>query len=140
MSKVRKKIFEALESLSDTVQWSSDFLEVYESDDELYKKAEELYLALLEGIEGMMEWLDHKAYVEAVKSFFQQETYGKPIEKRIELIKEKSKAFQKRIGYLLHQRALDIHNEVQTLRQEHRIANRTLIALFQGVIKDANCQ
>lgn len=129
MSKLRKKIFDALESLSGTMQWSSDFLEVYESDDELNKKAEELYLALLEGIEGMMEWLDHKAYVEAVKSFFQQETYGKPVEKRIELMEEKSKAFQKRIEYLLHQRALDIQNEVQALRYENRIANRTLISI-----------
>ncbi len=140
MSKLRRKIFDAFDSLSGTVQWSSDFLDVYESDEELYKKAEELYLALLEGIEGMMEWLDHKAYVESVKSLFQQETYGKPIEKRIELIAEKCKAFQKRIDYLLHQRALDIHNEVQTLRYENRIANRTLIVLFQGIIKDANCE
>lgn len=52
MSDVRKKIFDALESLSGTVSWSSEFLELYEADDTLATKAEELYLALLEGIEG----------------------------------------------------------------------------------------
>lgn len=54
MDKVRKNIFEALESLSSTVDWSSDFLDLYDTDDTLVTKAEELYLALLEGIEGMM--------------------------------------------------------------------------------------
>jgi hypothetical protein len=140
MSDVRKKILDALESLSGTVSWSSDFLELYESDDVLATKAEELYIALLEGIEGMMEWLDHKAYAEVVKAFFKQENYGKPIKAKINEIEEKSKAFQKRIEYLLHARAMSIENEVQTLRRENRAQNRTLMALLYGFVKDADCK
>jgi len=140
MSDVRKKIFDALESLSGTVSWSSDFLELYESDDVLATKAEELYLALLEGIEGMMEWLDHKAYAEAMKAFFKQDNYGKPIKAKINEIEEKSKAFQKRIEYLLHARAMSIENEVQALRRENRAQNRTLMALLYGFVKDADCK
>lgn len=140
MTDVRKKIFDALESLSGTVKWSSEFLELYETDDALAVKAEELYLSLLELIEGIMEWVDHKAYVEATKSFFQQTNYGKPIKKKIEAMEEKSNAFQKRIEYLLHERMMSVENEVKVLRRENSAQNRTLMALLFGFFKDADCK
>lgn len=41
---------------------SSKYLELYRNDDELVHDAEELYVAILEAVEGMMKWLDKKAY------------------------------------------------------------------------------
>jgi hypothetical protein len=88
----------------------------------------------------MMEWLDHKAYTEAIKSFFQQDNYGKPIKKKIDAIEEKSRAFQKRIDFLLHERVMSIGTEVKDGRRENQVANRTLIALLVGFVKDAECK
>jgi hypothetical protein len=72
MSKVRTRILQALNNLSNTIEWSNDYIDVYRSDEELMDKAEQLYLAVLEGIEAMMTWLDHKAYR---KSEVLQNTY-----------------------------------------------------------------
>lgn len=87
-----------------------------------------------------MEWLDHKAYTEAMKSLFQQDNYGKPIKKKIDAIEEKSRAFQKRIDYLLHERVMSIGTEVKEGRRENQVANRTLITLLVGFVKDAECK
>ena len=140
MSKIRKQIVEALDSLSGTVQWSEDFLEIYCSDADLIRKAEELYLALLEGIEGMTEWLDERAYIKAVKAIFLQGSFGAPVEKRIASIEDKSAAFQKRIDLLLHRQVRDLRHENQAARREQQIANQTLIVLLRGLIQGANCQ
>lgn len=51
-----------LRSLPDTVESTENYLGIYREDKELFRRGEDLYIAVLEGIEGMMEWIDHKAY------------------------------------------------------------------------------
>ena len=62
MSEVRKKILEALDCIPDALDIPEAYLNMYQSDQNLARKAEELYMALLEAIEAMLDWLDHKAY------------------------------------------------------------------------------
>lgn len=62
MSEVRKKILDALDCIPDALEIPEALLNVYRTDQVLARKAAELYMALLEAIEGMLDWLDHKAY------------------------------------------------------------------------------
>lgn len=62
MSEVRKKILDALDCIPDALDAPEALLNIYQNDQTLARKAAELYMALLEAIEGMLDWLDHKAY------------------------------------------------------------------------------
>ncbi len=62
MSEVRKKILDALDCIPDALDVPEALLNIYRTDQALARKATELYMALLEAIEGMLDWLDHKAY------------------------------------------------------------------------------
>lgn len=62
MSEVRKKILDALDCIPDALEIPEALLNIYRTDQVLARKAAELYMALLEAIEGMLDWLDHKAY------------------------------------------------------------------------------
>ncbi len=62
MSEIRKKVLEALDCIPDSLDIPEAYLHIYQNDPRLSRKAAELYMALLEAIEGMLDWLDHKAY------------------------------------------------------------------------------
>lgn len=62
MNDIRQKILETLAGLSKTIDLSEDYLQIYRQDEELFRRAEDLYVVLLKGIEAMMDWLDHKTY------------------------------------------------------------------------------
>ena len=62
MADIRQRILDTFSSLPGSIEASEDYLKIYRQDAELLGKAEDLYLAVLDGIEGMMAWIDHKAY------------------------------------------------------------------------------
>jgi hypothetical protein len=62
MSEVRKKILDALDCIPDVLEIPEALLNIYRTDQVLARRAAELYMALLEAVEGMLDWLDHKAY------------------------------------------------------------------------------
>ncbi|KAI9810739.1 MAG: hypothetical protein M1827_006077 [Pycnora praestabilis] len=100
-------------SLSETIEASEDYLEIYREDHELFRRAENLYIAVLEGVEGMMEWIDKNAFKEAVKAFFQQDSYANTLEEQITTeIQGKTKAFCNRATECLHRRIKSIENGV----------------------------
>lgn len=62
MADIRQKVLDTFANLPGSIEASEDYLKIYRQDEELLGKAEELYLAVLDGIEGMMAWIDHKVY------------------------------------------------------------------------------
>lgn len=62
MAEIRQKVLDTFANLPGSIEASEDYLKIYRQDEELLCKAEDLYLAVLDGIEGMMEWIDHKVY------------------------------------------------------------------------------
>lgn len=61
MQGVRKKVLEALDCLPDT-EISEQYLREYQNNKALARAAEELYVAILDAIVGMLQWLDASAY------------------------------------------------------------------------------
>ena len=62
MDKIRKKVLETLSVLPKTLELRENYLEIYRQDEGLRDKADELYIAIVKGVEGMIEWLDHSTY------------------------------------------------------------------------------
>ena len=62
MGEVRKKILDALDCIPEHLEIPESYMQLYQDDETLQRKAQELYMALLIAIEGMLDWLDHKAY------------------------------------------------------------------------------
>ena len=62
MDKIRKKILETLILVPGTDKMRDNYVEIYSNDEKLFDIAEELYIAILTGIEGIIGWLDHSTY------------------------------------------------------------------------------
>lgn len=62
MQEVRNKILNTMASMSDTIDASKDYLEIYRDDQKLFERAEDLYIAVLNAVEGMILWIDESAY------------------------------------------------------------------------------
>ena len=62
MADIRQRVLDTFANLPGSIEASEDYLKIYRQDEDLLGKAEDLYLAVLEGIEGMMQWIDHKVY------------------------------------------------------------------------------
>jgi hypothetical protein len=62
MNKIREKIMKTLRALSETVGASENYLRIYQQDEKFLDRAEELYIAVLAAVEGMIAWLDHSTY------------------------------------------------------------------------------
>lgn len=119
---MRKKILDALDCIPEALDIPEALLNIYRTDQVLARKAAELYMALLEAIEGMLDWLDHKAYSkphlcpkqgyreanattkleEVAKSIATQGYYGVSIEQKIDAIQAKSAAFHKQVEVCLN--------------------------------------
>lgn len=74
MDRIRKKVLETLSALPGTLEAHHSYLELYRQDEGLLGKAEELYIAILTGVEGMIEWLDHSTYSKGYLQSFKQRT------------------------------------------------------------------
>ena len=62
MKEVRERILSCLDGLSKVVKKTESYAQIYYEDQELWDIAQELYVGILEGVEGMTEWLDSNAY------------------------------------------------------------------------------
>ena len=60
---------ETLLARPSTLEAHENYLQIYRQDDGLLGKAEDLYVAILTGVEGMIEWLDHSTYSKTYLSF-----------------------------------------------------------------------
>lgn len=80
MSDKRQQILEALEDVPRTIAMIERTLENYDTDQILSDLTVELYIRILNAIEGMMQWLVDKAGCEcrsAVLSYFRMLIYDK---------------------------------------------------------------
>lgn len=62
MNNIRDTILETLRALPEFIETPESYLDLYQEDEGLLARAEELYVAVLAGIEGMIAWLDHSTY------------------------------------------------------------------------------
>lgn len=62
MKAVRERVLNCLGKLSDEIQGTKSYLQIYQDDQKLWEAAEDLYVGILVGVESMTLWLDEKAY------------------------------------------------------------------------------
>ena len=66
MKAIRERILSYLSGLSELVKGTECYHQIYHEDLELWSRAQELYVGILEGVESMTEWLDSNAYSEFI--------------------------------------------------------------------------
>ncbi|KAL1618138.1 hypothetical protein SLS54_007378 [Diplodia seriata] len=133
IAKTFKQVQETIESLTDTVDNVGRCLRLY-NDDDLSLKAEELYIAVLEGTEEMLSWLDRNGFKEAVKATFQQPYYGNKVEEKISAIQARAEDFAHKLTVLLHERIARI--EMQQCESVQSF--RTLESLLRAKLQTAS--
>lgn len=132
MQEVRNKILNTMASMSDTIDASKDYLEIYRDDQKLFERAEDLYIAVLNAVEGMILWIDESAYKKVIKVFCQQGSYASTLEDQITTeLRAKTKAFCDRAKECLHDRVKDIGDGIKTLKDMAAAFSELLISNFQ---------
>ncbi|OJD31754.1 uncharacterized protein BKCO1_4500070 [Diplodia corticola] len=130
IAKTFKQVQETIETLTDTVDNVAQCLRLY-NDDDLSRKAEELYIAVLEGTEEMLSWLDSNGFKEAVKATFQQNCYNSRVEEKISAIQARAEDFAHKLTVLLHERIARIEMQQCESWQSVRALESLLRAKLQ---------
>ncbi|KAK5991555.1 hypothetical protein PT974_09839 [Cladobotryum mycophilum] len=119
---IRGMIIRTLDSLSELIEGSKSFIQMYTWNDELKQRTEDLYIAILEAVEGITEWLKQSPLGKALKSFVTQSDYGTKLEEKLSRnIEDKAALFSAVIAQCLHAAVNTTHHNVLTLgkRVEH---------------------
>ncbi|OQN96063.1 hypothetical protein B0A48_17863 [Cryoendolithus antarcticus] len=101
--------------------------DLYYGDRELWRAAEELYIALLGVVEDMVAWLDERAWRRVMGALFKQNHYAKPLMEKIKLaVETKAKAFHEHLEFCQHRRIQKIDigvdhiiRDIEDFRQEN---------------------
>ena len=59
MKEVRESVLKAFDGLSQNIDDTRGYLQLYREDVEVQERAEELYVAILESVQEMTTWLNH---------------------------------------------------------------------------------
>ncbi|KAE9568561.1 hypothetical protein CGCF415_v008797 [Colletotrichum fructicola] len=121
---VRQKIFACLESLPHTVGQLDAYLEVYADEGSIWDAAEDLYLGILEGVAGMLQWIDKPAFERAYKVLLFPMTFGSDVEESA--IKQN---IEDRVARFRELATLGLHRNVASLRADLRDSNKSVEAL-----------
>jgi len=161
MKEVRESVLKAFDGLSQNIDDTRAYLQLYQEDVEVQRRVEELYVAILESVQDMTTWLNHnpismstrsssswpmtnsnwQTKEESFKAFFQHNSYGRPLQEKITTnIQEKTIAFKDRIQICLHARILNIDNHVVKLSDNSQRAFSTLFNFLGGIARDCKCK
>ncbi|KAK2000770.1 hypothetical protein LX36DRAFT_738942 [Colletotrichum falcatum] len=117
LDEVRNKIMNCLESLPDIVEETEEYVQIYDEDPRVWGAAEDLYLGILDGVEGMLQWIDKSAFERAFNALLRPTTYGKTLEE--ETIKGNIEAnvakFREVVTRSLHRH---LHKSLKALREQ----------------------
>ncbi|KAK3297307.1 uncharacterized protein B0H64DRAFT_122339 [Chaetomium fimeti] len=145
---IQELIIRTLDSLTGHVEGSKAFLKMYAWDEEVRQKTEDPYIAILEVIEALTEWLQRSSLGESVKAFFEQSDYGKELEDKLSTnLRDKGSAFEDCVSRCLHKTVQAVHENVLTVGKKVEQVNENITALrletlssleerFQGMSKD----
>jgi hypothetical protein len=59
MKEVRESVLKAFDGLSQNIDDTRAYLQLYQEDVEVQRRVEELYVAILESVQDMTTWLNH---------------------------------------------------------------------------------
>lgn len=62
LGEARYMIFNCLESLPEIIMNTETYVDIYDEDPKIWIAAEDLYLGILDGVKGMLQWIDKSAF------------------------------------------------------------------------------
>ncbi|KAF4840136.1 hypothetical protein CGCSCA4_v010610 [Colletotrichum siamense] len=121
---VRQKIFACLESLPQLVGQLDAYLQIYAEDGSIWDAAEDLYLGILEGVAGMLQWIDKSAFERAYKVLLFPMTFGSEVEEKV--IKQN---IEDRVARFREVAEVGLHRNVAALRADLDHSNKSVETL-----------
>lgn len=146
MKAIREQILTCLNSLTRTVNGTKSHMQLYPGNRGLWEAAEALYIALLDAIEGMLEWLDEGAFKRTFSTLFKQQNHAKPLEDKIKTaLDEKVKVFYELLQYCQHERIQQVEIGVDRIIRDIQDTNASVKILqknrengFESVVNLCN--
>ncbi|KAH6641219.1 hypothetical protein F5144DRAFT_125584 [Chaetomium tenue] len=146
---IQELIIRTLDSLSEHVQGTKAFLKMYAWDEDVREKTEDLYIAILEAIEALTEWLHQSSRMllssvylsqcqkltlhpvgESLKALFEQSDYGKKLEEKLSAnLQDKGSSFGDCVSRCLHRVVQAVHHNVLTVGKRVEQVSEHLTAL-----------
>ncbi|KAF4807596.1 hypothetical protein CGCSCA5_v013198 [Colletotrichum siamense] len=114
-NEIRQKILACLESLPQIVGQLDAYVEIYAEDESIWDAAEDLYLGILEGVEGMLQWIDKSAFDRACNMLRSPMTFGNDIEEGVikKNIEDKVDRFREVANVGLHRNVASLREDVR---------------------------
>ncbi|PNP59063.1 hypothetical protein THARTR1_01311 [Trichoderma harzianum] len=106
---------------------------MYAWNEDIREKTEDLYIAILEAVEAITNWLRHPIG-ESFKCFLQQGDYGKDLEAKLTVnIQDKANAFSAAVSSALHAIVHTIHHNVLSVAENVEKIDDGVAAVGRGV-------
>ncbi|KAF4826774.1 hypothetical protein CGCTS75_v008783 [Colletotrichum tropicale] len=120
LDEVRTKILACLESLPEIVEQTEAYVNIYDADPKVWSAAESLYIGILDGVEGMLQWIDESAFERAFKVLLLPATFGAKLEEETikKNINDKVIIFRETVQVNLHRRLGRQENALRTLQSQ----------------------
>ncbi|KAL0934007.1 uncharacterized protein CTRU02_210806 [Colletotrichum truncatum] len=118
LDEVRNKILGCLESLPEIVGQTEAYVDIYDDDPKVWNAAEDLYIGILDAVEGMLIWIDKSAVERAFKSLLLPATFGRDLEENSikRNIEDKVVQFREIVQVNLHKKIGQQYKAIQTLQ------------------------
>ncbi|EQB47228.1 hypothetical protein CGLO_13651 [Colletotrichum gloeosporioides Cg-14] len=145
LDEVRTRILDCLDSLPEIVERTENYVDIYDEDPEVWNAAESLYIGILDGVEGMLQWIDKSAFERAFKALALPATFGASLEEDTikKNIEDKVVRFREVMQVNLHRRVGQQYKTIQTLQtqlnsllahSQWTIDNPQAVVLFKSYI------
>ncbi|KAK2739364.1 hypothetical protein CKAH01_07314 [Colletotrichum kahawae] len=120
LDEVRTRILYCLDSLPEIVERTENYVDIYDEDPQVWNAAENLYIGILDGVEGMLQWIDKSAFERAFKVLALPATFGASLEEDTikKNIEDKVVRFREVMQVNLHRRVGQQYKTIQTLQTQ----------------------
>ncbi|KAF6829261.1 hypothetical protein CPLU01_08025 [Colletotrichum plurivorum] len=132
LDEVRNKILGCLESLPEIVGQTEQYVEIYDDDPKVWIAAEDLYMGILDGVEGMLLWIDKSAFERAFKALLLPATFGQDVEEN-----SIKRGIEDKVAHFREVVQVNLHRRIGLLGEQYKTV-QTLLTQLKGQLKQAN--
>ncbi|UKZ74756.1 hypothetical protein TrVFT333_002426 [Trichoderma virens FT-333] len=127
---IRGLIIRVLDSLSEHIEGSKSYIRMYAWNEDIRQKTEDLYIAILEAVEAITNWLRHP-----IGTLFPTVgDYGKDLEEKLTVnIQDKANAFSGAVSSALHAIVHTIHHNVLAVAQNVEKIDGGVASVGRGI-------
>lgn len=122
-----------LQSLSDTVERTAESLEIFKNDGKLLKKAENLYVAILDAAEAMLKWQNGNPLKKFGKAVLMQDTYADKLKSKADAISRCGEDFREQFQISANRTVANTDKNVTGMHESMVVAFNQLSKMIMSI-------